>query len=487
VGDGIGLVIDGGLVPGEAGTYPVTNPVRPAEVVFDAPSASSAQLDRAVAAARAAFPAWAAMAPDERAEVVGKAASAAGAAVEAQGLASLLTREHGKVLWEAQFDSGTIGGMAGAFAPMAAEALAERSLGGGGRRTSVVHEPFGVVAALLPFNWPVSVLGNKVRPALLAGNTVVVKAPPTCPGAVLAVAAAFADALPPGVLNAINGPGPELGENLVTHPGVDMVSFTGGVPTGRAVMAAASGSVRPVVLELGGNDPAIVAPDVDIDDALADKIAGATFVTSGQVCMAIKRLYVPADKVRTMVDALVARVGAEVVGDGLAPEVTMGPVHRGAARQRVEAMLDEASARGARVHRPARVRDEDADAGGYLVSPAIVEGAPDDAQIVREEQFAPALPVIGYRDVDEAVRRANDSPYGLCASIWTGDESLAADVARRLEAGTVFVNNHGTAAMDHRAPFGGWKQSGYGLELGPEGMLAFTRPKTILQFPAPAR
>ncbi len=488
MGDAVGLVIDGGVVPGEAGTYPVTNPVRPAEVVFAAPSASPGQLDRAVAAARAAFPSWAAMDPTERAELVAKAASAAGAAVESQDLASFLTREHGKVLWEAQFDSGTIGGMAGAFAPLVAEALASRTLsGGGGRRTSVVHEPFGVVAALLPFNWPVSVLGNKVLPALLAGNTVVVKAPPTCPGAVLAVAAALADALPPGVVNAVNGPSPELGEMLVSHPGVDMVSFTGGVPTGRAVMAAASGAVRPVVLELGGNDPAIVAPDVDIDEALADKIAGAAFITSGQVCMAVKRLYVPEAKVRAMVDALVARVGAEVVGDGLAPEVTMGPVHRPAARQRVEDMLEEASERGARVHRPARVREEDADAGGYLVSPAIVEGAPDDAQIVCEEQFAPALPVIGYQDVDEAVRRANDSPYGLCASIWTGDEELASSAARRLEAGTVFVNNHGTSAMDHRAPFGGWKQSGYGLELGPEGMLAFTRPKTILQFPAPSR
>jgi len=487
VGEAIGLVIDGAVVPGEAGTYPVTNPARPAEVVFEAPSASPAQLDCAVAAARAAFPTWAALGPEERAELVGKAASAAGAVVEAQDLATFLTREHGKVLWEAQFDSGTIGGMANAFAPLVAEALTGRSFSGGARRTSVVHEPYGVVAAILPFNWPVSVLGNKVLPALLAGNTVVIKAPPTCPGAVLAIAAALADALPPGVVNAVNGSTPELGATLVFHPGVDMVSFTGGVPTGRAVMAAAASAVRPVVLELGGNDPAILAPDVEIDDALADKIAAATFITSGQVCMAIKRLYVPQDKVGAMVDALVARVGSEVVGDGLAPEVTMGPVHRPAARQRVEDMLEEAASRGARVHRPARVREQDAAAGGYLVSPAIVDGAPDDAQIVCEEQFAPALPVIGYGDVDEALRRANDSPYGLCASIWTGDEDLATSAARRLEAGTVFVNNHGTAAMDHRAPFGGWKQSGYGLELGPEGMLAFTHPKTILQFPAPTR
>jgi acyl-CoA reductase-like NAD-dependent aldehyde dehydrogenase len=301
---------------------------------------------------------------------------------------------------------------------------------------------------------------------------------------VLAVAAALADALPPGVVNAVNGPGAELGEMLVTHPGIDMVSFTGGVPTGRAVMAAASTAVRPVVLELGGNDPAVVAPDVEIDDALADKIAGATFITSGQVCMAVKRLFVPEDKVRAMVDALVARVCREVVGDGLAPEVTMGPVHLPQAKQRVEEMLEDAEQRGATVHRPARLRHEDVASGGYLVSPAIVEGAPDDARIVCEEQFAPALPVLGYRDIEDAMRRANDTPFGLCASIWTGDGDLAADAARRFEAGTVFVNNHGTAAMDFRAPFGGWKQSGYGLELGPEGMLAFTRPKTILEFPA---
>ncbi|HXQ75026.1 MAG TPA: aldehyde dehydrogenase family protein [Acidimicrobiales bacterium] len=484
MGASIGLVIDGEVVPGEAGTYPVTNPVRPAEVVLEGPSASTAQIDRAVAAARRAAPGWAALSHAERAELVGKAAAAAGAVVGASDLARLLTREHGKVLWEAQFDAGTIGGMAGAFAPLAADALEPRSLtGAGGRRTTVEYVPYGVVAAVLPFNWPVSVLGNKLLPALLTGNTVVVKAPPTCPGAVLAVAAALAEALPPGVVNAVNGPGPELGEALVAHPDVDMVSFTGGVPTGRAVMAGASAGLTPVVLELGGNDPAVIAPDVAIDDALASKIVEAAFITSGQVCMAIKRLYVPEDKVDAMVEALVARVGTEVVGDGLADEVTMGPVHRPQARDRVEAMLAQAEAAGARVHRPARLRDEDAGAGGYLVSPAIVDGASDDASIVCDEQFAPALPVLGYRSLDEAVERANATPFGLCASIWTADAAVADDVAERLQAGTVFVNAHGTSAMDHRAPFGGWKQSGYGVELGPEGMRAFTRPRTVLRFP----
>ena len=485
MGDVIGLVIDGAVVPGGEGTYPVHNPARPAEVVLEAPAASAVQVEQALAAARRAQPAWAALDPAARSDLVRKAAAAAGAVVGTADLPRLLTREHGKVLWEAQFDAGTVGGMADAFAPLAAEAIGGRTLAGhGGRRTRVLAEPYGVVAAILPFNWPVSVLGNKVLPALLMGNTVVVKAPPSCPGAVLAVTAALAEMLPPGVVSALNGPGPELGGALVSHPEVDMVSFTGGVPTGRAVMEGAAGALTPVVLELGGNDPAIVAPDVEIGDALIEKIVGATFITTGQVCMAVKRLYVPEDKVPAMVEALVARIGREVVGDGLAEEVTMGPVHRDPDRRRVEGMLEEAAALGARVHRPAPVRDEDAGSGGYFVPPAVVEGAPDDARIVCDEQFGPALPVLGYRDLDEAVARANDTPYGLCASIWTADAALATEISGRLEAGTVFVNAHGTSAMDHRAPFGGWKHSGFGVELGPEGMLAFTRPKTILEFPA---
>ncbi len=202
--------------------------------------------------------------------------------------------------------------------------------------------------------------------------------------------------------------------------------------------------------------------------------------------MAVKHVYVPQDRVAVMVDALVDRVSSEVVGDGLADGVTMGPVHRAEARDRVEAMLEDAARRGAAVHRPARQRDEAVAGGGYFVSPAIVAAPPRDAPIVREEQFAPALPVLGYRDLEDALAQANDTSFGLSASVWTADEALAARMSAGLEAGTVFVNCHGTSAMDYRAPMGGWKQSGYGLELGPEGMLAFTRTKTVLAHPAGA-
>ena len=336
----VGLLVGGDVVAGGEGTYPVTNPARPAEVVLDAPSTSPAQLDLAVAAARRSQRAWAALAMEERAAQVVAAAEAGVAAVETRDLARLLTREHGKTHLEAIFDTATVAGMASAFAPLVAEALAPRDLGGGGTRVEWV--PHGVVAAILPFNWPVSVMANKVLPALLAGDTVVVKAPPTCPGTVLLVAAAMAAVLPAGVLNVVNGPAAGLGAALVGHPDVDMVSFTGGVGTGQAVMATAAATTRPVVLELGGNDAAILAPDVAGDAALADRIVEAAFVTSGQVCMAIKRLYVHRSRLDETVDALAARLAAEVVGDGLADGVTMGPVHtagsarpgRGAGRRR---------------------------------------------------------------------------------------------------------------------------------------------------------
>jgi acyl-CoA reductase-like NAD-dependent aldehyde dehydrogenase len=477
----IGLVIDGVVVPGGDGTYPITNPARPTEVVIEGPAASLAQLDQAVAAARRSFPDWSARGSDDRAALVVAAAAAGAAAVADGDLARLLTREHGKVYWEAAFDAGTLAGMAAGFAPLVEHALAGRSHNVGSTRVEWV--PHGVVAAVLPFNWPVSVMANKVLPALLAGNAVVVKAPPTCPVTVLLVAAAMAAALPPGVLNVVSGPGAALGAALVGHPGVDMVTFTGGVLTGQAVMASAAAAARPVVLELGGNDAAILAPDVRVDDALAGRLLEAAFVTSGQVCMAIKRLYVHRDRLAETVAALADRLSGDIVGDGLAEEVTMGPVHHAAARDRVESFIAEAESGGAKVYRPGHVRAEDAHSGGYFVSPALVVDPDPGARIVREEQFAPALPLLPYDEVDDAVAYANDSSFGLCASIWSNDAELACRVSRRLEAGTVFVNTHGLSAIDMQAPMGGWKQSGSGVELGVEGMQAFARQRVVVTHP----
>ncbi len=472
----VGLVIDGSEVAGEDGTYPVLNPVRPDEIVFAAPRASLAQLDTAVAAARRAQPAWAALGMEERAAVMRDAAAGASKIADPETTARLLTREHGKILAESYFDSGTPGGMIDAFYGLAQTAVDSRKLESGARRTEIRHEPHGVVAALLPYNWPVAVLGNKAIPALLTGNAVVAKAPPGCPGAVLMWSAAFAAGLPAGLLNVLAGPDAALGEALVTHPGVDMVSFTGGVTTGQAVMRAASSAVRPVVLELGGNDPAIIAPDVEVDDQLARRILDATFVTSGQVCMAIKRLYVPRAKVGAFVEALNAGLASAVVGDGLEPEVTMGPgpppggprlrraaARRGVGSRRARPQARNHPCRGRRsggLHRVAHDRGGPAARHGHRPRGAIRAGAARDR--LRRHLGCGRC---GQRHRLRALRIDLERGRGARC------ESRAA----RLEAGTVFVNQHGMSAIDYRAPMGGWKRSGYGLELGVEGMQAFTR------------
>jgi acyl-CoA reductase-like NAD-dependent aldehyde dehydrogenase len=424
----------------------------------------------AVTAAAAAQGQWAALGFGLRLAQLREACAAAEGSLDLDSTSALLTREHGKIRVESLFDLATTAGMLGGLAPLMEEALVSRVVGA----SQVERMPHGVVACILPFNWPAAVMANKVLPALLAGNTVVVKTPPSCPGAVLTLAGAIAKGLPPGVLNTLNGPSPELGAALVDHPDVGMVSFTGGVTAGRSVLAACAPYLRPAVLELGGNDPAVIGPDVEPSEELAGRLLEAAFTTSGQVCMAVKRLYLPAGRREEWKDALVEALSRTVVGDGLDDEVTMGPVPTQLARDRVEAMIIEASTTAAEVIRPATVRNP---GDGWFVSPALVVDPDPASALVSEEQFAPALPLLSYQQVDDAVDAANATPFGLCASIWTHDPDLAGRVARRLSAGTVWTNAHGMGAMDHLAPMGGWGESGIGVEMGLEGMAAFTRPR----------
>ncbi len=470
------LAIGTAMVAGEEGTYPVTNPAHPDEVVLEAPAASLDQLDGAVAAARGAGRDWAALGFEQRLAMLQQACQRAQESMDLEATSALLTREHGKILVESLFDLATTAGMVGSLAPLAAESLEARRVGD----TVVERVPHGVVAAVIPFNWPAAVMGNKIIAALLTGNTVVVKAPPSCPGAMLVLAGAIASNLPPGVLNTLNGPTVSLGAALVGHPGIDMVSFTGGVSAGRAVLAACAPHLRPAVLELGGNDAAIVAPDLEPSEEVASRLLEAAFATSGQVCMAVKRLYLPADRLAAWRDALVASLSGTVVGDGLDDGVTMGPVHSESARDRVEDMIALAAIGASEVVRPGTLVDP---GHGWRVSPALVIDPDPGTPLVREEQFAPALPVLAYTDLDAAVSAANDTDFGLCASVWSDDLDLADAVSERLEAGTVWVNAHGMGAMDHLAPMGGWGQSGLGLELGVEGMAALTRPRVLRRGP----
>jgi acyl-CoA reductase-like NAD-dependent aldehyde dehydrogenase len=464
------LTIGGRMVSGADGTYPVFNPAHPAELVIDAPAASDAQVDEAVSAAAVAQPGWQDLGSEVRLAGLQEACSRAEHALDLESTSSLLTREHGKIRVESLFDLATTPGMLGALAPLMEESLLPRYAG-----TSLVERiPHGVVACVLPFNWPAAVMANKVLPALLAGNTVVVKTPPSCPGAVLKLAGAIAGGLPPGVFNTLNGPAPELGATLVSHPDVGMVSFTGGVSAGRSVLAACAPYLRPAVLELGGNDPAIIGPDLEPNEELAVRLLEAAFATSGQVCMAIKRLYLPSERMEEWRDVLVDTLSRTVVGDGLDDTVTMGPVHTEAARDRVEAMIVGAAATATQVVRPAAIQQS---GEGWVVPPALVVDPDPGSALVSEEQFAPALPLLSYRQMENAISAANATKFGLCASIWTHDLDVADSVARRLVAGTVWTNAHGMGAMDHLAPMGGWGESGVGVEMGLEGMAAFTRPR----------
>lgn len=479
------LTIGGEPQPGAAGSYPVHNPARPAEVVGEAPAADHAQLDAAVAAARRAAAGWRAVDVAERVAQVTAAATAAVEQLKERDGARLYTSEHGKVLSEAGFEIETAPMLAAIIGSMAEAALAPEQIDPHAPYPRLHREPYGVAALVIPFNWPLAVMMMKLTSALMAGNTVVVKLPPTVPLAALQFSATFAAALPPGVVNVLAAPGIELSQALITHPGIDLISLTGGPATGRAVMAAAAARLTPVLLELGGNDAAIIAPDMTISDQLVEQLVTATYTTGGQVCMAIKRLYAPRDRVDELAEAVLARCEREVVGDGLADEVTLGPLHTAAGRNRVDSLVKDAAAQGATVRTAGRLRDEDADAGGYFVLPTVVTDLAPDSALASEEQFGPVLPIFGYDDIDDAVVAANDTEFGLTASVWTGDDALADDVTGKLVAGTVSVNCHGITAQDPRVPFGGVGQSGLGRELGVEGIRAFTQARGYVRQPAP--
>jgi acyl-CoA reductase-like NAD-dependent aldehyde dehydrogenase len=479
------LTIGGEPRPGAGATYPVHNPARPAEIVGYAPAADLDQLDAAVLAARRAAAGWRALDIAERVAAITAAASAAAAQLTGSDAAQLYTREHGKVLAEARFEIDTAPALPMILGMIAEAALAPEQIDPQSAYPRLHREPYGVAALVLPFNWPLALTMTKLSSALIAGNTAVVKVPPTCPLAALQLGAAFAAGLPPGVVNVLSGPGSELAQALITHPGVDVISVTGGVATGRAVMAAAAPRLTPVLLELGGNDPAIIAPDMSVTDQLVEQLFTATYTTCGQVCMAIKRLYGPADRVDELADAVLARCRSEVIGDGLADEVTLGPMHTAAGRDRITALLADATSRGATVRTAGVLRDADADDGGHFVLPTVVSDLDADAPLATEEQFGPVLPIFGYSDLDDAVTAANNTDFGLTASIWTGDDELADRVSAQLVAGTVSVNCHGMAAQDPRLPFGGVGQSGLGRELGADGIRAFTQPRAFVRHPAP--
>jgi acyl-CoA reductase-like NAD-dependent aldehyde dehydrogenase len=458
------LLINGKLVSG-ASTFDVVNPADES-VVAACPRADKAQLEQAVAAAKAAFPAWSARTLDDRRQHILKIADALEKRIPE--FAELLTREQGKPLAQAQGEMFGSVYMLRAFAAMdrKTEVLRETADVKIVRR----HAPLGVVAAITPWNFPVILLMMKVAPGLLAGNTMVAKPAPTTPLTTLRFAEICAEILPAGVLNVITDQN-DLGGLLTSHPDIAKVAFTGSTATGRKVMASVAGTIKRLTLELGGNDAAVVLDDVDPKDAAAKVFAGAT-INCGQVCLAIKRAYVPEQMYDAFCDELARLAKEAVVGDGMDPKTQIGPLQNKAQYEKVKGFIEDAKKRGKVIAGGGALPRK-----GYFIAPTIVRDIPDDALLVREEQFGPVLPVLKYKTVDEALKRVNDSEYGLGGTVWGKDLDRAYDVASRIESGTVWVNKHLDLPAD--IPFGGAKQSGLGLENGQEGLEEFTQARVV--------
>ncbi|CAN7311012.1 aldehyde dehydrogenase family protein [Phenylobacterium sp. LjRoot225] len=466
----------GGELVSAAETIEVINPATGAAFAT-APRAAREDLDRAVAAAALAQKSWRRTPIAERRERLLLAGELLRGHVAEAG--RLFTLEQGRPLPLAEYE------IAGAAAWL--EAVAARELpvevteDSDVRRIEVHHEPLGVVCAIVPWNFPVSLAMWKVAPALLAGNTMVLKPSPFTPLCMLKIAELLREVLPPGVLNVISG-GDELGPWMTAHEGFAKISFTGSTATGKRVMEAAAKDLKRVTLELGGNDAAIVLADVDVEK-VASRIFQGAFFNSAQLCVATKRLYVHEAVYDRLRDALVALAGSARVGDGLEPGVGFGPIQNRPQYERVLKLIDEARAAGLTL-----LQGPAPSGPGYFVPLTIVDDPPETARVVTEEAFGPILPMMRFKDLDEVIGRANDSEYGLAGAVWSSDVASAVEVAHQLETGTVWINEN--LHLPAHTPFGGHKQSGFGVENGLSGLLEFTRPKSIYiskPRPAPAR
>jgi acyl-CoA reductase-like NAD-dependent aldehyde dehydrogenase len=441
-------------------TFGVINPST-GEVHAEAPDCSREQLDEAMDAAAKAYIDWR---TDEgvRRDALRQAANLMfGAGAE---LGPILTREQGKPLAQANIECLGAGVWFNYFADL--EVPQEVIQDDDNAYAEVVRRPLGVVAAITPWNFPLVLASWKIGPALRAGNTLVLKPSPFTPLATLKMVELLQQVFPPGVVNVVSG-GDELGKWMTSHPVPRKVSFTGSVATGKHVAASAAPDLKRVTLELGGNDPAIVLDDVD-PAVVADKLFDGAFGNNGQICSAIKRVYVPEAMHDDIVERLAAKANAAKVGDGFDEGVELGPINNAPQYERVKELVADAIAKGANVAAGGAAMDRP----GYFFQPTILSGLSEGVRIVDEEQFGPALPVMTYRHESEALDRANATMFGLSGSVWSGDPERGAEVASKLECGTAWVNTH--LQLGPAQPFGGFKWSGLGVENGPWGLAAFT-------------
>lgn len=458
------MLIDGRAVEAAA-TIDVKNPAT-GKVFATAPDASASDLDQAVAAAERAFPAWRDTPLAQRKACLVAAAEAIEA--HADELAALFVQEQGRPLPGAKAE--ILGSAMWLKATAMLDIPVDVTEDSDSRRIEVHHVPLGVVCAIVPWNFPVLLASWKIGPSLLAGNTLVLKPSPFTPLCALRIGELVRDIFPAGVFNIITG-GDALGPLMTAHPGFTKISFTGSTATGRRVMEAASKDLKRITLELGGNDAAIVLPDVDVD-AVAAQIFEGAFHNTAQVCVATKRLYIHADIYDQLRDKLHQLAKDLPVGDGAQQGNRYGPIQNEPQYRRVRALLDDAKANGLTLLEGGPVPSE-----GYFIPLTLVDNPPEDSRVVVEEAFGPVLPLLKFDDVDDVIARANDSEYGLAGAVWSADVDAATAIAHRLDTGTVWINQN--LQSTPFTPLAGAKQSGFGQENGLPGLLEFTRPKAL--------
>ncbi len=458
------MLIGGRLVDGDA-KLKVINPAT--EAVFaTVDRASERQAGDAIAAAKAAFPAWAATPIGKRQAIIVKIADAV--RDNAAELARILTSEQGKPLLEAQGEVAWTEGYLRHYATLSLETKVVQD--DAAARVEVHRKPLGVVVGIVAWNFPLVLAAWKIGPALVAGNTTVLKPAPTTPAATLKLGAIIRDIVPPGVVNIIADDN-DLGPYLTSHPDVAKVSFTGSVETGKKIMKSGADTLKRLTLELGGNDVAIVLDDVKVKD-VAPKIFDAAMLNCGQVCMAAKRIYVQDAIYDEMASAMASIAKDAVVDDGMKQGARVGPLQNKAQFEKVKGLIDSARKEGATV-----VGGETGGRSGYFIKPAIITNVKEGNRIVDEEQFGPVIPLIRFKNDDEVVARANASPYGLGGSVWSSDFSRAKKIAEQIDAGTVWINQHIT--IGPHIPMAGSKQSGIGVEQGLEGLAEFTQVRVL--------
>ncbi|MBN3780385.1 aldehyde dehydrogenase family protein [Burkholderia sp. Ac-20345] len=460
------MTIDGESVAA-ANSIVVINPANE-QVITHVPDASREQLEGAVAAAKRAFPAWSALPWAKRQEYV----AAIGDLFEkhAEEFMRLLTLEQGKARKGAEWE---IGGASIWCREIAKQQLPAHVVEDTGTRRVVTRRvPLGVVGGITPWNFPVLLAVWKIAPALVAGNTMVIKPSPFTPLCTLKLGELLRDVLPPGVLNIVSG-GNELGAWMTAHRDISKISFTGSTATGRKIMESASGNLKRITLELGGNDPAIVLPDVDIKET-AEKLFWACFQNSAQFCVAAKRLYIHEEIYDELAQALVEYAKTVKVGDGSHPDTDLGPIQNRMQFDKLKNLLADAKERGLRFLLGGEIPDQQ----GFHVPVTLIDNPPEDSRVVVEEAFGPVLPLLKFKDIDNVIARANDSEYGLAASVWSNDLDLAQRIAERIEAGTVWINEIHT--FSPHVAFGGRKQSGIGIENALEGLSEYTSVQTVV-------